>query len=243
MSLTKPLPDRFAMNNRRRINQERVARTDRILDSAETLFVEKGFLSTSIQDIAEKADFSRTSIYQHFKNKEEVYARILERYTDGLIERVTLAMESKTTVRDKIAAFVGEMRSVAKDTPNFFELYFIERHQLEPRLPSDMKIRLNKKRKKLENVFRDVYQEGVRKGEVRDIRAKDASNLFFAQIMGMMLLHAYYDEEFDVSLDGHLDLSLQLFLEFVEKTADHQKVKKLSFTPNPQEGNHDDANR
>jgi hypothetical protein len=32
----------------------------------------------------------------------------------------------------------------------------------------------------------------------------------------MMLLHEYYDEEFDVSLDGHLDLSLEFFFRFVE---------------------------
>jgi AcrR family transcriptional regulator len=204
------------MNKRRRINDERVARTDRILDGAETLFVEKGYLATSIQDIADQADFSRTSVYQYFKNKEEVYACILERYTDSLINRVTVATNGSLPASDKIRAFVYEMHRMAKDKPNFFRLYFIQRHQLEPRLSLDMKTRLNKKRKQLENVFRNFYRDGVKKSEVRNIRAKDASNLFFAQIMGMLLLHEYYDEEFDVSLDGHFDKSLQLYLEFVE---------------------------
>ena len=35
----------------------------------------------------------------------------------------------------------------------------------------------------------------------------------------MMLLHEYYEDEFDVTLDQHLDKSLQLYLEFVEKVA------------------------
>ncbi len=210
------LPRSVTVNKRRRINQERLARIDRILDGAEALFVEKGYMATSIQDIAEQADFSRTSVYQYFKNKEEIYACILERYTDFLIDRVTAATGDKATVKEKIRAFVDEMRQMTKDKPNFFGLYFIQRHQLEPRLSVDMKTRLNKKRKKLENVFRNFYHDGVKKSEVRNIRAKDASNLFFALIMGMLLLHEYYDEEFDVSLDGHLDKSLQLFLEFVD---------------------------
>jgi hypothetical protein len=33
----------------------------------------------------------------------------------------------------------------------------------------------------------------------------------------MMLLHEYYGDEFDVTLDEHLEKSLRLYLEFVEK--------------------------
>ena len=86
------------------------------------------------------------------------------------------------------------------------------------RLSLELRAQLNSRRREIENIFRDLYGEGAERGEVRDIRAKDASNLFFAQIAGMMLLHQYYEEEFDVTLDDHLDKSLELYLEFVEKT-------------------------
>jgi AcrR family transcriptional regulator len=205
------------MARRQRIALERQARMDRILDSAEKLFVEKGYNNTSINDIAEDADFSRTSVYQYFTNKEEIYLQILERYTELLIERVTEATANAPTAPEKIRAFLEEIRTLIKIKPKFFTLYFIERHQVEPRLSAELRARLNAKRKMLENVFRDFYQQGIEKGEVRNIRVKDASNLFFAQIMGMMLFHEYYEDEFDVTLDERLDKSLQLYLEFVEK--------------------------
>jgi hypothetical protein len=66
-------------------------------------------------------------------------------------------------------------------------------------------------------VFRDFYRKGVEKGEGRDISVKDASNLFFAQIMGMMLLHECYGDEFDVTLNEHPNKSLQLYLELIER--------------------------
>lgn len=203
--------------------QERLARMELILDSAEKLFVEKGYSETSINDIAAEADFSRTSIYQYFNSKEEIYLHILERYTDPLTERLRKATAAEPTVPDKIRAFLEELKRMKHEKSNFFELYFIQRHQVEPRLPEQLRTQLNEKRRRLENVFREFYQEGVEKGEVRAIRFKDASNLFFAQIMGMMLLHEYYGNEFDVTLDEHLDMSLQLYLEFVENVNGERK--------------------
>ncbi len=205
------------MASRERIAREREARTNLILDGAERLFVEKGYDQTSINDIAALADFSRTSVYQYFASKEEIYLRILDRYGDLLSERVSRATSSPSPAPEKITAFLEEIRRIIREKPNFFSLYFIQRHQVEPRLPAEMRAQLNAKRRTLENVFRDFYRQGIERGEVRDISVKDASNLFFAQITGMMLLHEYYGEEFDVTLDEHLDKSLRLYLEFAEK--------------------------
>ncbi len=202
---------------RRRILEERQARIELILDSAEKLFVTKGYHDTAINDIAEAADFSRTSIYQYFNSKEEIYLALLERYTDVLYERLAEAVARHEHTVDKIRAFLEELRTLSRLKPNFFPLYFIQRHQLEPRLSPELRARLNAKRRKVENIFRDFYQQGMERGEVRNIRVKDASNLFFAQIAGMMLLHEYYGGEFDVTLDEHLNQSLKLYLEFVEK--------------------------
>jgi AcrR family transcriptional regulator len=205
------------MASRERIAREREARSNLILDSAERLFVEKGYLETSINDIAEAAEFSRTSVYQYFASKEEIYLRILDRYGDLLTERVTRATGGSAPAPVKISRFLEEFRLINKEKPNFFSLYFIQRQQVEPRLSAELRAQLNGKRRKLENVFRDFYREGIERGEVRDISVKDASNLFFAQITGMMLLHEYYEDEFDVTLEEHLEKSLRLYLEFVEK--------------------------
>lgn len=212
------------MGSRERIARERQARTNLLLESAERLFVEKGFHDTSINDIAEDADFSRTSVYQYFNNKEEIYLCILERYTDLLTRRVLDATARASGVPEKIRAFVEGIRGVAREKPNFFQLFFIQRHQLEPRLSAELKNQLNARRRELENVFRDFYRQGIEKGEVRDIGVKDASNLFFAQVTGMMLLHEYYGGEFDVTLDEHLEKSLQLYLEFVEQPGSEREA-------------------
>ena len=45
---------------------------NRILDISYTLFMEKGYEQTTIQDIVNELGMSKGAIYHHFKSKEEI---------------------------------------------------------------------------------------------------------------------------------------------------------------------------
>jgi TetR/AcrR family transcriptional regulator len=53
-----------------------------ILDAAERLFLEHGFHSTTVEEIAARADVSVGSIYVHFQSKEGLYLALIERALD-----------------------------------------------------------------------------------------------------------------------------------------------------------------
>jgi AcrR family transcriptional regulator len=67
--------------------RERRQRRDReeILVAAATLIAEKGFHRTSIQAIAEQADFSVGKLYTFFAGKEAILAEILARFDAGVL--------------------------------------------------------------------------------------------------------------------------------------------------------------
>lgn len=50
----------------------------RLLESAITLFRERGYAATTVQDIAKAANASRATFYLHFKDKDEVVLGILD---------------------------------------------------------------------------------------------------------------------------------------------------------------------
>src|SRR5678816_2214858 len=52
---------------------------DRILDTAEALFAERGFAGTAVRDIAAAVDLTAASLYNHFAGKEALYNAVLER--------------------------------------------------------------------------------------------------------------------------------------------------------------------
>jgi len=69
----------------RRTKEEALETRDRILDTAERVFLKKGVARTSLADVAEAAGVTRGAIYWHFKNKADLF--------DAMMQRVSLPME------------------------------------------------------------------------------------------------------------------------------------------------------
>jgi len=64
-----------AIEPRRRAG--RLASSGAIRDASATLFLEKGYQGTSMDDIAAAAQVSKQTIYTHFANKEELFADLV----------------------------------------------------------------------------------------------------------------------------------------------------------------------
>ena len=59
--------------------ENRTATKERILDSALTLFAEKGYDGVGVDFIAEKSGLKGPSLYKHFKGKEEILDTLISR--------------------------------------------------------------------------------------------------------------------------------------------------------------------
>ncbi|HIU87746.1 MAG TPA: TetR family transcriptional regulator [Candidatus Avilachnospira avistercoris] len=55
------------------------ARKDEIIDACASLYEEHSFRDITIRDIGERTSFTRTSIYNYFQTKEEIFLALLER--------------------------------------------------------------------------------------------------------------------------------------------------------------------
>jgi len=61
----------------RRQSQERTRR--RLLDVAVEVFMEKGFARASVEEIAERAGYSKGAVYSNFASKEDLALAVLDR--------------------------------------------------------------------------------------------------------------------------------------------------------------------
>ena len=53
---------------------------DEVLDKALTVFREKGYEATSVQDLVLRTGVNRASLYGAFGNKQKLFQRVMERY-------------------------------------------------------------------------------------------------------------------------------------------------------------------
>ena len=80
-----------------------------IINAAMLLFMEKGYLNTTTQDIVDKVNISRGLLYYHFKNKEDILYCLVEQYSDKLLRRIHLiAYDEEKNAIEKIRAFIDE---------------------------------------------------------------------------------------------------------------------------------------
>jgi AcrR family transcriptional regulator len=102
-------------------------RQDAILDAAFHAFATYGYRRTTMDDIARGVGLSRSALYLHYRNKEDVFRTLAERYfTEALaaMERALLA-PGQTVEQALVAAFVakdGKFMDVVLGTPHGSEL-------------------------------------------------------------------------------------------------------------------------
>ena len=82
-------------------------RREQLLDIGRSLFAQKGFDATSVEEIAHKAGVSKPVVYEHFGGKEGLYAVVVDREMRALLDAITGALASQGHPRELLerAAF------------------------------------------------------------------------------------------------------------------------------------------
>ncbi|MBJ7290062.1 TetR/AcrR family transcriptional regulator [Williamsia sp.] len=63
-----------------------------LIEVARGLFAERGFEGTSIEEIAQRASVSKPVVYEHFGGKEGLFAVVVDREMETLLEMITSSL-------------------------------------------------------------------------------------------------------------------------------------------------------
>ena len=81
------------MTTRARREREKEERRQSILRAAREVFFENGFHRATVDDVAERAEVSKGTVYLYFESKETILALLLVEGLDELIEKLEQAYE------------------------------------------------------------------------------------------------------------------------------------------------------
>jgi AcrR family transcriptional regulator len=99
-------------------------RRRQLLDTARTVFAERGFHPTAMNDIADAAGVTKPVLYQHFASKRDLYREVLDDVGGRLEETIAKAAAGAPGPREQVeAGFGAYFRFVALEQDAFQVLF------------------------------------------------------------------------------------------------------------------------
>lgn len=87
----------------------------RILRTAENLFLEQGYKTTTIRQIVQDSGITSGSIYNIYEDKEHLFAALIDEFLDDAAKRVGEALANKTPEQRLVAYIAMELFYVEKN--------------------------------------------------------------------------------------------------------------------------------
>jgi AcrR family transcriptional regulator len=78
----------------------------RLVTAATAVFAEKGYASTRVADIAERAGVGKGTVYEYFSSKEELLFAVFESINEEISIRVGAALSKNGSAREKLLALL-----------------------------------------------------------------------------------------------------------------------------------------
>lgn len=82
--------------------QQKVATRQALLDSASSVFAERGFEGASIEEISERAGYSRGAFYSNFTDKEACFLEVLDQRTSRHLGEIAEAFSHGDTTAERL---------------------------------------------------------------------------------------------------------------------------------------------
>lgn len=114
----------MAIANRKERQKEELKA--KILEAARSLFIERGFEETSIRNIAERIEYSPTTIYLYFKDKDDIFYA-LHQEGFALLNQYFRALQEVEDPFERLKAIQKAYIRFALENREYYDLMFISR--------------------------------------------------------------------------------------------------------------------
>ncbi|HKK76649.1 MAG TPA: TetR/AcrR family transcriptional regulator [Saprospiraceae bacterium] len=111
------------MGVKERKAREKAALRAKIIETANALFLERGYEGTSIRQIAQAIEYSPATIYLYFKDKEDLFQEIL----DAAFASLQAALENARIIADPLSRLQELCRrylDFSRKQSNYYDLIF-----------------------------------------------------------------------------------------------------------------------
>ncbi len=178
-----------------------------ILDAATTAFQQQGYQACSMDGVAEQAQVSKRTVYNHFDNKDELFVAVIDQVIESMNPAAVVNYDVNTPIREQLLKVViAEIELLQSECSlNLFRMLLGELLH-NPKLADVLK----KRRPSCESQFYSWLRSAIKSGDLKI----DDENLAKEQLFGLIKAQAFWPSILD-----HKRLSKKQKAQVAESTA------------------------
>ncbi|MFH2066127.1 MAG: TetR/AcrR family transcriptional regulator [Pseudomonadota bacterium] len=204
----------------KRQESERQERRDRILTAAKIVFFKKGYIRTTMRDIALGAELSPGLLYHYFDNKDDIYGQICEEGFHIMIDTMAKADTNGKTTQAKLEILALAYVSFYMNYPEYFEIiFFTEFGYKRVGLNDRVEERLNRMSLQAFLMLNDVVLEAMSDGTIQHHENSWEITLsLWASVEGVIFIHKRgYLETYNLEIGQLLDRQIAILADGIRQ--------------------------
>ena len=177
------------MGTAERKAREKLIRHQQILDAAYEVFNQVGFFAATMDQIAERAEIAKGTIYIYFKSKEEVYFSLLLNGQDILISMLTDMKKRKPPPDQLLGEMAKTLFRFYSEHTSYFRIFMVmQQEDMQAKLSPELSQHINEQATTILNLLSNQIQRAVDAGAFYTESPWHVANILWGSFNGITQL-------------------------------------------------------
>ncbi len=156
-----------------------------ILSAAGDLFQEHGYEQTTLRKIAQSIDYNPATIYNYYKNKEELFFALQENAFQQFYKEFIDLHDSKLKAEQKLRKMGEAYIRFAVENPLHYELMFIMRKPMNAAEELDPEWKIGAQ---VFELLKVIIQQCIEEGSLKFSNVESGAFMIWSQVHGLVSL-------------------------------------------------------
>ncbi len=184
---------------KRRLKQ--IGHGTKILEAAESVFAKKGFYPTTVEEIAQKADLGKGTIYLHFENKKDLFLSVIERKLDILFKKIERGIKEGRSSAEKIRLAIEIHLKFLEKNRDFFKIVHIFSNQFKTGIGEELFKKVVVKNSHYLEILQALIEQAIKEGEIKPLDSKKLAVILVGIVHSLTVYWISQNEKDSLSRD------------------------------------------
>lgn len=179
-----------------------------IIEKAKEVFAKRGYRNTNLSHISEKCGMGRTTLYQYFANKDEIFYQTMRHTLEEIRSQVeAISIDEELTITEKLKRIVHQLIGEVNNNHTF--LLLLEAWLVLKREKNETLERLKEYIIDLKLILEILINKGIESKEIKQVDSKSLAETIYTLIETFTLQRTSNNidikakiESFNLLIDG-----------------------------------------